>query len=1280
MEKVNFNFDQLLLAGGGPPGPIGPIGLEGPAGPQGDPGNKWYVGCTAELIDLIPSATSLYGGDLFLSQGTACSPTSPYGPLGQVWRYNDTSGNFDDTGLNLRGPQGQIGATGTNTSWDVYEGVLNGGNLATDPWSAGVNIQIGPTNNFHILKGDGFDFPDTGGSLDVLPTSAGATIGTGRSRDTLWLGGVGGAQQILQGNYLGDVPKLYIEPRTLQSYDPSTLSQIENDSGIKIGCTDPNILYKGTGAPLDTLYMSYSNISIDDALNLRISNFTSFGLVSTGQLGVNTNNISIESASRVQLLGTGSGAEEPKSEAQIQIGTNLYFGEVGGTPSKFDDGGSIISTIDTSGDEYRHLISTNDKGITQIYGGGNVNWVYYGEPQIKYPNLLLGSKEFAKPYTIGFKNTENLRSNPEEFFTDDVGNSISTKSGYIQYGPMPDSTEYSRISLGTRLGEAQIQNVQDYRPSFHVHNKNVTINELNDIDFNWSNTYSFGLDAGNIRLRSGGSLSTQENMIVNKDADGTFEWQTINDMVNNWFADNSGNESHMTFWATDTDISSTDGGPNASNNNKVIKYDDIGWQFLDGNEGAGKVLMQDSSQVSGYIKWDYASGVSTTLFTNAGNAATFTPSPQAKSFEIHCIGGGGGGGGGAYKDELSGTYDMVTGGAGGGGGAYTKTTIPATSANKSSTWTIYVGVGGNGGAGAGQIGTTAIDGGDGQTSWVKTGLSSSWLNDYSSVSGEVDDSGPTYENIFPGNYVLQAGGGQGGEGGQRSDTASSGGWNSNTGKFSPGRTLGGRPGFGVYQDAPNSDTFNIIGSNTPGWDPTTIQSGAWPAYSQASSQRDLYGVQQEQLKNNYWNMMCEDPSQSFGVTVDGGKNAVGDGNGQLNKIVRYYAGNGGGYKMFYPKQNGTAVFYLGDSNIENPNDVKNWPIIGAYEGFAPCSFDQPTGGGAGGVAVKGYIVTTQTQSTLNTDPRYYQPGQGGSILNYGILGGLGAGFTASAGFPQYGGFRELGDYGTNYQEQRGRHGGSDINPSTLQPNGGVITGAGGGGGTFGNTDTIGTTGDNGGAGGNGGLFGGGGGGGGPKLKYSVLPNGTAVNNTNNGNVGNACVVGDTVINTFFGQKYAKEVKVGDSVLSWDNVSQSYEFAKVIGSKTKLFDSTLKITTESGKTIQCSEEHGFYISLEEELLAEDLIEGVTKIFVKNGTKMKLDLVTKIETIEGEIQTYNFTVEGTKSYISNDIVSHNYDLGDFGEAITIPIQSALPPSASAGGGGKGADGVVIIYEYL
>ena len=38
VDKINFNFDQLLLNGGGPIGPLGPSGLPGPIGGRGERG------------------------------------------------------------------------------------------------------------------------------------------------------------------------------------------------------------------------------------------------------------------------------------------------------------------------------------------------------------------------------------------------------------------------------------------------------------------------------------------------------------------------------------------------------------------------------------------------------------------------------------------------------------------------------------------------------------------------------------------------------------------------------------------------------------------------------------------------------------------------------------------------------------------------------------------------------------------------------------------------------------------------------------------------------------------------------------------------------------------------------------------------------------------------------------------------------------------------------------------------------------------------------------------
>ena len=42
VDKTNFNFDQLLLNGGGPAGPAGTQGPVGPGGGRGPRGSTWY--------------------------------------------------------------------------------------------------------------------------------------------------------------------------------------------------------------------------------------------------------------------------------------------------------------------------------------------------------------------------------------------------------------------------------------------------------------------------------------------------------------------------------------------------------------------------------------------------------------------------------------------------------------------------------------------------------------------------------------------------------------------------------------------------------------------------------------------------------------------------------------------------------------------------------------------------------------------------------------------------------------------------------------------------------------------------------------------------------------------------------------------------------------------------------------------------------------------------------------------------------------------------------------
>jgi hypothetical protein len=102
VDKVNYNFDQILTAGGGPQGPqgirgatgaIGPQGIQGPTGPQGLRGARWYVQPVAPDEITVLTYPTPWGepelGDYWLSG------TSDANPLG-IYVYDEvTPGTLD---------------------------------------------------------------------------------------------------------------------------------------------------------------------------------------------------------------------------------------------------------------------------------------------------------------------------------------------------------------------------------------------------------------------------------------------------------------------------------------------------------------------------------------------------------------------------------------------------------------------------------------------------------------------------------------------------------------------------------------------------------------------------------------------------------------------------------------------------------------------------------------------------------------------------------------------------------------------------------------------------------------------------------------------------------------------------------------------------------------------------------------------------------------------------------------------------------------------------------
>jgi len=103
-DKINFNFDQLLLNGGGPQGPQGPQGPPGPIGGRGIRGSVWYEDTSTTSPgnnpNTVPPTLTPEDEDNYLQFN------------GVVWTYDASIPAWMPTNIDLTGPVGPPGASG----------------------------------------------------------------------------------------------------------------------------------------------------------------------------------------------------------------------------------------------------------------------------------------------------------------------------------------------------------------------------------------------------------------------------------------------------------------------------------------------------------------------------------------------------------------------------------------------------------------------------------------------------------------------------------------------------------------------------------------------------------------------------------------------------------------------------------------------------------------------------------------------------------------------------------------------------------------------------------------------------------------------------------------------------------------------------------------------------------------------------------------------------------------------------------------------------------------
>jgi hypothetical protein len=106
-------------------------------------------------------------------------------------------------------------------------------------------------------------------------------------------------------------------------------------------------------------------------------------------------------------------------------------------------------------------------------------------------------------------------------------------------------------------------------------------------------------------------------------------------------------------------------------------------------------------------------------------------------------------------------------------------------------------------------------------------------------------------------------------------------------------------------------------------------------------------------------------------------------------------------------------------------------------------------------------------------------------------------------------------------------------------------------------------------------------------------------------------------------------------------------------------------------IKVSDSHTFWANNDtNEISVNDLIQGVSEIYVKVGNTFELRKVNSVSQLGGEQIVYSFSVSDNKNYISNGVVSHNsapycYTLTSQYQTVTDPTTFSITTGDLASG---------------
>lgn len=174
----------------------------------------------------------------------------------------------------------------------------------------------------------------------------------------------------------------------------------------------------------------------------------------------------------------------------------------------------------------------------------------------------------------------------------------------------------------------------------------------------------------------------------------------------------------------------------------------------------------------------------------------------------------------------------------------------------------------------------------------------------------------------------------------------------------------------------------------------------------------------------------------------------------------------------------------------------------------------------------------------------------------------------------------------------------------------------------------------------------------PRPEVGINPPGTT-----------SCVLAGTMIETERGRVPVEEITINDKAYSYDFEKEEYGYYDIVDVMTPSERSRwAMVTTTSGKSVRCTEEHPLYtLESDDNKLPVNEASIGDCVYVMIDGEITEDKIENIEYFDEKVMVYNFEVEEIHSYISDEILSHNKVVADDPDRGPGP---GLPPTSPDG----------------